>query len=292
LPYGGSPLVLKGVSERGETGLSFFGFSPYYLTLLAKRFDFEGNVKNLLFSSGSTLLDASDLAMPNRTGNKEISNTILLSISREKSSPTAIGNDLGMGANEVSKYLGALSGEDIVEKKTMFGSKRKIVYRIKDPVLLFYYASLYGKADRIRIGYGEAVYQEPKEEIHQRICHGFEDACLRYLESESLRNALSHPYYPIQNLVIEHSELGRSIEIDGLARYQDSLLVAECKYAEKKRGPQDYRDMKEDVSLRMFSKIKEKEFSLFSKNSFEDALMALDEKGLHLVDADGLLSEE
>lgn len=238
------------------------------------------------------MLDASDLAMPNRTGNKEIYNTILLSISREKSSPTAIGNGLEMGANEVSKYLEALSGEDIVEKKTMFGSKRKIVYRIKDPVLLFSYASLYDKADRIRIGYGEAVYQELKEEIHQRICHGFEDVCLRYLESESLRNALSRPYYPIQNLVTEPSELGRSIEIDGLARYQDSLLVAECKYTEKKRGPQDYRDMKEDVSFRMFSKIKEKEFSLFSKNSFEDALMALDEKGLHLVDANGLLSEE
>lgn len=293
LPYEEALLFLREYPKEERLDyLSFFGFSPYYLTLLEKRFGFEGNVKNLLFSLGSTLLNMPDLVMPNGTRNKEVYNSVLLSISRGKSSPTEIGNDLGMGANEVSKYLGILSGEDIIEKKTMFGSKRKIVYRIKDPVLLFYYASLYDEADRIRIGYGEVVYQELKEEIHQRVCRGFEDVCLHYLESESLRGTLSFPYYPIQNLVIERSKLGRSIEIDGLARYQDSLLVVECKYTEKKRGPKDFRDMKEDVSLRMFSEIKEKEFYLFSKNGFEDALTALHEKSLHLIDSSDLLSEK
>jgi uncharacterized protein len=271
--------------------LSFFGFSPYYLALLEPRFSFEKNVKNLLFSLGSTLLDAPDLVMPNGTRNKEIYNSILLSISRGKSSPTEIGNDLGMGANEVSKYLGVLFAEEIIEKKAMFGSKRKIVYRIKDPVLLFYYASLYEDVERIRIGYGEVVFQEKKEEIHQRVCHGFEDVCLHYLENASVQGKLSHPYYPIQKLVIEHSELGRSIEIDGLSRYGDSLLVVECKYTEKKRGFKDFADMKEDVSIRLFAALKEKEFYLFSKNGFEGSLLSLQEKNLHLMGPSDLLGE-
>jgi AAA+ ATPase superfamily predicted ATPase len=241
---------------------------------------------------GSILLDAPDLVMPSGTRNKEIYNSILFSISRGKSSPTEIGNDLGMGANEVSKYLGVLSLEEIIEKKAMFGSKRKIVYRIKDPLLLFYYASLYEDVERIRIGYGEVVFQEKKEQIHQRICHGFEDVCLHYLESASVQGKLPHPYYPIQSLVIEHSELGRSIEIDGLSRYGDSLLIVECKYTEKKRGLKDFSDMKQDASIRMFSSVKEKEFYLFSKNGFEDPLRSLIMKNLHLFDAKDLLSEK
>jgi AAA+ ATPase superfamily predicted ATPase len=293
LPYSEALLFLKDFPPEEKLDyLSLFGFSPYYLALLEPRFSFENNVKNLLFSMGSTLLDAPDLVMPNGTRNKEVYNSILLSISRGKSSPTEIGSDLGMGANEVSKYLGVLSEEGIIEKKTMFGSKRKIIYRIKDPVLLFYYASLYEDVERIRIGYGAIVYQEKKEEIHQRICHGFEDVCLHYLESASVQGRLPHPYYPIQNLVIEHSELGRSIEIDGLSRYGDSLLVVECKYTQKKRGLKDLSDMKEDVSIRMFAGLKEKEFYLFSKNGFEDTLLSLKEQNLHLLDSDDLLSGE
>jgi len=292
LPYDESLLFLDPYKKEEKLDyLSFFGFSPYYLSLLESKLDFAGNVKNLLFKRGSTLLDAPDLVMPNGTRNKGIYNSVLLAIARGKTSPTEIASDLSMGANEVSKYLGILEREEIIEKRRMFGSKRKVSYRIKDPVLLFYYARIYDNEERIRIGYGDIVYEELKEAIRERVDRGFEDVCIHYLESESLAGKLPRPYYPIQNLVIKHSELGRSIEIDGLSRYEDSLLVVECKNSKKKRGIKDYLDMQEDVSIRMFVTVKDKQYFLFGKNGFEDSLLSLRDPNLHLIDSDKLLQK-
>ena len=63
-------------------------------------------------------------------------------------------------------------------------------------------------------------------------------------------------YYPIQNLIIDKSELGRSIEIDGIARDGDSLLVIECKFTNEKRSIRDYEKMVENTSIKMFEGIK------------------------------------
>ncbi len=96
-------------------------------------------------------------------------------------------------------------------------------------------------------------------------------------------------FYPIQNLVIEKSELNRSIEIDGIARDNDSLLVIECKYTNKKRTIEDYKKMKENVSIKMFSNIKRKIYYIISKNGFDEALKNLKDENLHLVSIDDML---
>lgn len=110
------------------------------------------------------------------------------------------------------------------------------------------------------------------------------------MEEQSLNGKLPAPYYPIQNLVIENSELGRSVEIDGVSQYKDSLLVIECKYTATKRGRKDFYDMKEETSIKMFSQIKQKDFYLFSKSGFDKKLSDLDEKDLHLVGIKEMLS--
>ena len=242
-----------------------------------------------MFHTGSTLLDVPDIILSNGTREKGIYNTILSSISRGCKTPTQIAADIEAGANEVSKYLKTLTEEEIVEKRTMYGSKRKIVYRIKDPVLNFFYMQLFDDVERIRIGFGEAVYAEKRESLRQFVCHGFEDVCIRYMEEQSLAGKLAHPYYPIQGLQIDNSELGRSIEIDGISRYKDSLLVIECKYTEKKRTPKDYFDMKEDVSIKMFQGVKACQFYLFAKNGFEETLRNIKDEELHLIDAGEML---
>lgn len=56
---------------------------------------------------------------------------------------------------------------------------------------------------------------------------------MEYLGKNGRLNGI---YYPIENLIIEKSKLGRSIEIDGIAKDNDSLLVIECKYTNKKKN--------------------------------------------------------
>lgn len=291
MPFSEALLFLKGFNDNQKFDcLSFFGFSPYYLALLNPKRSFQENLKSLLFSQGSTLLDAPDIILSNGTREKGIYNTVLLSIARGKRTPTEIATDMEIQTNELSKYLKVLCDEEIIEKRTMFNSARKVVYAIIDPVLEFFYQHLSDDVERIRIGFGTTVFKEKEADIHDFICHHFEDVCLHYMEEQSLDEKLPAPYYPIQNLVIDNSELGRSVEIDGLSQYKDSLLVIECKYTEKKRGLKDFYDMKEDVSIKMFSQIKHKHFYLFSKSGFEKKLLDLQEEDLHLLDIKKMLA--
>jgi len=293
MPFSEALLFLDGRTEFDKMNcLSFFGFSPYYLALLDPRKNFDDNLKNLLFNAGATLLDVPDIILSNGTREKGIYNTVLSSIARGRKTPSEISADIEFGSNEISKYLKTLMEEEIIEKKTMYGSKRKVIYKIKDPVLDFYYTYLFDDADRIRIGFGDSVFKEMEERIQEFICHKFEDVCLRYLEELSINGLLEHPYYPIQGLQIDNSEIGRSIEIDGLSRYKDALLVIECKYTEKKRGIKDYYDMKEDVSIRMFQGVKDFEFYLFSKNGFDKSIKKIDDKSLHLITVTDMLNDD
>ena len=291
MPFSEALLFLKGFDDRQKFDcLSFFGFAPYYLALLNPKRSFQDNLKSLLFSQGSTLLDAPDIILSNGTRDKRIYNTVLLSIARGKRTPTEIALDMEIQTNELSKYLKVLCDEEIIEKRTMFNSSRKVVYAITDTVLEFFYQHLSDDVERIRIGFGDVVFQEKKDAVRDFICHHFEDVCLHYMEERSLNGTLPAPYYPIQNLVIENSELGRSVEIDGVSQYKDSLLVIECKYTAAKRGLKDYYDMKEDVSIKMFSQIKRKDFYLFSKSGFDRKLLNLEDKDLHLIDIQEMLS--
>ncbi len=88
--------------------------------------------------------------------------------------------------------------------------------------------------------------------------------------------------------MIEKSELNRSIEIDGIAKDNHSLLVVECKYTNKKKTVSGYEKMKENVSIKMFSDIKRTDFYIISKCGFDDSLRHLKEDNLHLITIDDM----
>ncbi len=101
-----------------------------------------------------------------------------------------------------------------------------------------------------------------------------------FLVSKGKLNGL---YYPIKKLMIENSELNRSIEIDGIAKDNDSLLVIECKYTNKKRTISDYKKMIENTSIKMFSNIKKIDFYIISESGFEDDILKIKDTNLHLI---------
>ena len=131
----------------------------------------------------------------------------------------------------------------MVTKKTMYNSTRQTYYCISDPVLRFYYQFLMRNIEKIEDGYGDLVYERLKEKINLFISTSFEDVSISYMEYLGRKGQLHGIYYPIQNLVIDKSELGRSIEIDGIARDGDSLLVIECKFTKEKRSIRDFERM-------------------------------------------------
>lgn len=142
--------------------------------------------------------------------------------------------------------------------------------------------------EKIEAGYGDLVYERLKEKISLFISASFEDVSISYMEYLGKKGQLHGIYCPIQNLVIDKSELGRSIEIDGIARDGDSLLVIECKFTKEKRSIRDFDRMKENTSIKMFSAIKHFEYYIISKNGFDDSLLKAKQDNLHLITLDDM----
>ena len=132
------------------------------------------------------------------------------------------------------------------------------------------------------------LFERLKDDIHLFISYSFEDVAISYMEGLSISGKLGRIYYPIQNLIIEKSELNRSIEIDGIARDEDSLLVLECKFTNKKRTMNDFSKMVQNTSIKMFSNIKKFDYYIISKNGFEENLLNLNDKNLHLITLDDM----
>ena len=170
----------------------------------------------------------------------------------------------------------------------MFNSSRQVYYYIEDPVLRFYYQYLLNNIDKIEAGYGELLYDRLKNDIHSFISYSFEDIAISYMEGLSIKGKLDGIYYPIKNLVIEKSEFNRSIETDGIAKDNDSILVIECKFTNKKRTIHDFEKMVENMSIKMFSSVKKIEYYIISKSGFEDSLLNCKDKNLHLISLDDM----
>lgn len=287
LPFDEATLFLDNYSNEDKMKfLCVFGEFPYYLSKIQTNLSFEENIKNLLFNETSILLDVPKLVISNSSREQGFYNSILLNLAGKKKGLSELSKLMNEEITKVNKYLKTLINSEIVVKREMFNSKRQTYYYIYDPVLRFYYQFLMNNIDKIEAGYGEVLYERMRKDIDLFISRSFEDISISYMEYLGRTNKLNGIYYPIQNLIIEKSELGRSIEIDGVAKDNDSLLVIECKFTNEPRTIADYKKMQENTSIKMFSSIKHFEYYIISKSGFENSLLNNKSDDLHLVSLD------
>lgn len=290
LPFNEACLFLNNYSNEDKIKfLCMFGMYPFYLSKIDSNLTFDENIKELLFNENSILLDEPKLILSNSSREQSFYNSILLYLSGKKKGLTEIARLMNEDVTKINKYMKTLLDSQIVVKNEIFNSKRQVYYYIEDPVLRFYYEYLLNNIEKIEAGYGNVLYDRLEDKIHDFISFSFENVSISYMDYLSSIGKLDGIFYPIQNLVIEKSELNRSIEIDGIAKDDDSLLVIECKYTNKKRTIDDYERMKENVSIKMFSNIKRKIYYIISKNGFDENLKNLKDENLHLVSIDDML---
>ena len=285
LPFDEAKLFLKKYNNEDKTKfLCMFGEYPYYLSMIDDSLTFDENIKKMLFSSTSILLDVPKLVLSNAAREQSFYNSILLALSGKRRGLSEIAQLMDSDVTKVNKYMITLLESEMIVKREMFNSSRQTYYYILDPVLRFYYQYIYKNIEKIEAGYGSMLFDRLKDDIHSFISHSFEDVAISYMEMLSKNNKLGGLFYPIQNLKIEKSELGRSIEIDGISKDNDKLLVIECKFTNEKRTILDYKKMVENVSIKMFDSIKQKYFYIISKSGFDNTLLNTHYKDLHLID--------
>ena len=228
---------LNGLSgEEKVKYLSVFGGYPFYLEMINKDETFEENIKRLLFGKYGNLSDAPDKILPSSVTDQGTYNAILKAIANHRRTNKDIASYLGKSENHVAAYLPRLVDNETIEKREAFSRSQKLnYYEISDNLIRFWYRFIFEYKEEIALGLGEAVYEEAKEDIDDFLAHGFEDVAIAYLTEQNAKGLLPCYYEPIRNYKVDNSKLGRSIELDGLAKglgeNSGHLLVLECKYA-------------------------------------------------------------
>ena len=292
LPFDEASLFLSSYSNEDKIKfLCIFGEYPYYLSKINTSLSFEDNMKELFFNKNSVLLYVPKMILSNTLREQSFYNSILLALAGKKKGLSELSKIMDEDTTKINKYLKTLVDAEIIIKKEMFNSKRETYYYILDPILRFFYKYLFNNIDKIEAGYGEILFNRLSDDINQFISYSFEDISISYMEYLGKNNKLNGIFYPIQNLIIENSELNRSIEIDGISRDQDNLLVIECKYTNKKRDINDLNRMKENTSIKMFKSIKHIDYYIISKAGFDESLTSLKDNNIHLITIDDMFKE-
>ena len=273
--------------------LSIFGNRPYYLDKIDKSLSFEENIVSLCFDKNSILLDAPNITLPLGYASNSIFVSIIIAISQRKKRVKDIADALKIEGNALSTYLSRMMEGTAIEKRSMFNGNHKTnYYEISDPFMRFYYRIIYPYQAEIDNGLGLSVYKELKDDIEDSINHGFEDVVISYLDEQNQLLLLPEPFHPFQKYIVDNSALGRSIDIDALADSlnKKTLLVVEAKFRNKNLSSNVLEHLKESASI-FASKYQSVYYYLFSKTSFSDDLLKLNDPKVKLISIDMMCSK-
>lgn len=286
LIYSDALAFLDGLSAEDKIRyLSIFGEHPFYLEMIDKSRSFDENVFNLLFSRFGNLIDAPNKVLPSASKDQNTYNTILKAIAHRRRTNKEIAEYIGKDPNYVAAYLPRLIDNEIIEKRESFNRNQKMnYYEISDNLIRFWYRFVFDNREEIEQNMGKVIFDENLSEINLFISVGFEDVALSYLTERNVKGELGCYYEVIRGYKVDNSKLGRSIELDGLAKgigkAKNRLLVAECKYRNKALSLAVLEHVRESLSV--FS-AEYYDIYLFSKVGFADDLLALNDPLVHLI---------
>ena len=270
--------------------LSIFGEHPYYLEMIDKSKSFDDNIFSLLFSRFGNLVDAPDKVLPTASKDQNTYNTILKAIAHRRRTNKEIADYIGKDPNYVAAYLPRLMDNEIIEKRESFNKNQKMnYYEISDNLIRFWYRFVFDNKDEILLDMGKVIYRESLDDICLFVSVAFEDVALSYLTEKNRKGELGFSYEMIRGYNVDNSKIGRSIELDGLAKgigkAKNRLLVVECKYRTKKLSLSVLEHMKESLSV---FPAEFYDIYLFSKSGFADDILALNDPLVHLISVEDM----
>lgn len=291
--YSDALAFLDGVStEEKIKYLSIFGEHPFYLEMIDKTKSFSDNIYNLLFNKFGNLVDAPDKVLPTASKDQNTYNTILKAIANRKRTNKEISESIGKDPNYVAAYLPRLVENEIIEKRESFNKNQKMnYYEISDNLIRFWYRFIFDNYNEILLNMGKMIFNEINDDIVRFISISFEDVALSYLTEKNIKGELDYHYGIIREYKVDNSKLGRSIELDGLAKgigkANNRLLVVECKYRNKAVSLSGLEHVMESVSIFEYDNY---DIYLFSKSGFSDDILTLNNPFVHLISIEDMVN--
>lgn len=246
-------------SDSIET-YSLFGGIPRYLELLRSYDDIDDIIENV-FTPGSIFLTEGENVLIQEFGSSwDTHFSILEVISRGKSGPTRIAEQLGMEVQMLPKYLETLKGLKLIRRKRpIFGKPRHVRYQIDDPFFQFWFEICYPKIGLYRDGRAAVK----KDMVRASIGSGMERVMVDLLFETS-----SFPFEPDQ-VGTWWNRSGNEVDILFYSRKERKLGVGEVKWRDRQVGVATVEMLLENIERIDWHNNRRREFPfIISKKGF------------------------
>lgn len=243
---------------------------PKYLEMLKNTENIFENIEENILNKNSYLYNEPQFILQNEVSEPVTYFSILEIIANGEHKIGNIASKLNKNVQNITSYISKLIELDIIYKdvpitETNPLKSKKGLYFIKDNFFRFWFIYVLPYKSQLEIGNTKYVLAKIKENFSGFVSFTYENLAIEYL----LKN------YPLLKC---GRWWNKNEEIDAVGIAEDFLIVAECKYSNKKVGVDILLNLQEKAK-KIDNKLPVKHHVLFSKSGFTDELKKIANDG-------------
>ncbi|MGG7049031.1 MULTISPECIES: ATP-binding protein [unclassified Campylobacter] len=248
---------------------------PKYLEMFSDSGEILNSIEANILNPNSYLYNEPQFILQNEVNEPVTYFSILEAIANGEHKLGNIASRLGKNVQNITSFIAKLTELDIIYKEVPIlednpAKSKKGLYFIKDNFFRFWFCYVLPYKSQLELGNTNYVRKKIAENFNGFISPVYEQLCIEYL----LKN-------------YEILKCGRcwdkDLEIDAIGIGKDYIILAECKYSNKKVGVDILEQLKQKAS-RLNSNLAVKHYILFSKSGFTDELKKIKSNEVVLVE--------
>lgn len=248
---------------------------PKYLEMFKDTGDIFKNIEKNILNTNEYLYNEPQFILQNEVNEPITYFSILEIIANGEHKIGNIAGKLGKNVQNITSFISKLIELDIIYKdipvtETNPLKSKKGLYFIKDYFFRFWFTYVLPYKSHLEMGNTKYVLKKIKENFHGFVAPVYENLAVTYM----LKN---------YDLLKCGRWWNKNEEIDVIGIGEDFLIVAECKYSNKKVGTDILQDLQRKAK-EIDSDFPVKHYILFSKSGFTDELKKLQSDKIILIE--------
>ncbi|WP_049933248.1 ATP-binding protein [Halorubrum ezzemoulense] len=248
---------------------SVLGGVPAYLEQFDPGLSLLENVEQSILSKGEFLYEEPEFLLRQELREPATYMAILEAIAGGATRVTEIANEIGRDASSLSRYLQNLTQLAILEREhPVTDPDGRGLYRLTDDFLRFWFRYVAPNRGTLEQGRTAPVRSAIAETLPTHTSRTFETVC---------QQAVRTPGFPVScSRVGRWWYGGEEIDIAGVNRETETLLLGECKWTTEPVGPGVFDKLTAlESEVRWQGTDREVRYALFSRGGFTDELQAV-----------------
>ena len=257
---------------------SITGGIPKYILSIDRDQSALYNIENNLFDKNNYLYSEPKFLLQEEVNDLSRYFSILNAISIGHTKMSSISSYLQINAGGISAYISKLIELDIIEKEVPIteniDNSKKVLYKIKDNYLKFWFAYIYPYQSYFEIENLTYVKNKIRSEFELYVSKIYED-----LARESMWENVPFPLLKVGRWWDKNTE----VDIVALGE-NNKIIFGECKYSKKQVGLSVLKELQEKAkNIKWNNSNREEYFILFSKSGFSEELEELAQREKNII---------